>query len=56
MTHATNGNARPRKRGLKADYRGASPEQVARAFYWHRRKKTRRAANLNEPVEHRKSA
>ncbi len=23
----------------KANYRGATPEQVARAFYWHRRRK-----------------
>ena len=26
-----------RKPGIKANYQGASPEQVARFFYWHRR-------------------
>ena len=31
-----------RKPGIKANYEGASPEQVARALYWHRRKKTSR--------------
>lgn len=28
-----------RKPGHKANYQGATPEQVARAFYWHRRRK-----------------
>ena len=31
-----------RKPGHKANYQGASPDQVARSFYWHRRKKTSR--------------
>ena len=28
-----------RKPGIKANYQGATPEQVARSFYWHRRRK-----------------
>jgi len=52
--NASNGDARPRKRGLKADYGGATPEEVARALYWHRRDKPRtsaRPAEKSRPVE-----
>lgn len=36
-THV-NGSKPTRNEGLKANYGGATPKDVARAFYWHRRK------------------
>lgn len=54
MSKVSNGDARTRKRGLKANYRGATPEEVAKALYWHRREKPRtsaRHAEKRRPVE-----
>ena len=39
-----------RKKGLKADYKGAKPEQVAKALHRHRPEKVeKRDANVGKP-------
>ena len=40
-----------RKKGLKADYKGATPEQVAKALHRHRPEKVeKRDANAGKPL------
>ena len=41
---------KPYKKGLEADYKGAKPEQVAKALHRHRPEKvTKRDANAGKP-------
>ena len=43
-----------RQPGLKANYQGASPKQVTRAFYWNRR--TKLVVNSNQEKRNRSSS
>lgn len=47
-----NGSKPPRSEGLKANYGGATPKEVARAFYWHRRKPQQPRPARNQSSDH----
>ena len=45
-----------RKKGLKADYQGAKPEQVAKALHRHRPEKVEKRAANSEAVTKKRSS
>ena len=50
MTQTKRRQPKSRNPGLKANYQGATPKQVARTLYWHRRRKPdRHADRVAEP-------
>lgn len=53
-TSVNGDRAKIRNEGLKANYGGATPKEVARAFYWNRRK-PQHPQPTREADEHRQS-
>ena len=51
MSQSSKPTTNKRKPGHKANYRGATPEQVARAFYWNRRRKSKPACHSDRVAE-----
>ena len=52
----TNPKRKPYKKGLKADYKGATPEQVAKALYRSRPKEVQTRAANSEAVAKKRSS